>query len=304
MGVLTSQGVPHVQTSRKVCQMKERQKQEERTKMANMENSQSEDIALFPWSFQRKTRFFKTGDAFFEEGNNACFQRSKHIVQDAEIDDLLACFSNVNMKEEEPLLFCDVKGCTETFFTVKAYELHQSSVHKFICSFCRRNFPSNYLLELHITENHDTLVATRMQRGEAAYVCIVETCDIKFKNHSERVKHLIEFHKYPSDFRFTKKRRTKTPKQECKTLGLTASETTPALQHDAPMDDKYQGIQLGVEDEKNCAASVEVDMENKANAKIEVKQKNIPKTISFGRGNSRSFQTRRGQNKKTKTNKD
>ena len=43
------------------------------------------------------------------------------------------------------------------FFRVYSYEAHYSSFHRNTCLECRRTFPSNFLLDLHILENHDVL---------------------------------------------------------------------------------------------------------------------------------------------------
>ena len=38
-----------------------------------------------------------------------------------------------------------------------SYEAHYSSFHRNTCLECHRTFPSNFLLDLHILENHDVL---------------------------------------------------------------------------------------------------------------------------------------------------
>jgi hypothetical protein len=38
-----------------------------------------------------------------------------------------------------------------------SYEAHYGSFHRNICLECHRSFPSNFLLDLHILENHDVL---------------------------------------------------------------------------------------------------------------------------------------------------
>ena len=42
-------------------------------------------------------------------------------------------------------------------YILYSYEAHYSSFHRNICLECNRTFPSNFLLDLHILENHDVL---------------------------------------------------------------------------------------------------------------------------------------------------
>src|SRR5689334_3565568 len=44
-----------------------------------------------------------------------------------------------------------------SFSTYDEYEVHYKAAHTNRCSECRRNFPSDHYLTLHIAENHDPL---------------------------------------------------------------------------------------------------------------------------------------------------
>lgn len=55
---------------------------------------------------------------------------------------------------------------TLSFASFEAYEVHYSQMHVNRCLECRRNFPTEHFLNLHIEENHDSLVAARRERGE------------------------------------------------------------------------------------------------------------------------------------------
>jgi hypothetical protein len=37
------------------------------------------------------------------------------------------------------------------------FEGHYNSVHRHVCSVCRRTLPSNHLLDIHLLENHDAM---------------------------------------------------------------------------------------------------------------------------------------------------
>jgi hypothetical protein len=53
------------------------------------------------------------------------------------------------------------------FFTsYEDYEVHDNKAHMNRCVECRKNFPTEHFLNLHIEENHDALVGVRKDRGE------------------------------------------------------------------------------------------------------------------------------------------
>lgn len=55
---------------------------------------------------------------------------------------------------------------TLSFSSFEAYEVHYSQTHMNRCLECRKNFPTEHFLNLHIEENHDALVSVRRERGE------------------------------------------------------------------------------------------------------------------------------------------
>ena len=50
---------------------------------------------------------------------------------------------------------CHISGCSQRFRSVEEYEHHYNSLHRHVCSACRRSFPSARLLDVHIEEWHD-----------------------------------------------------------------------------------------------------------------------------------------------------
>ena len=52
------------------------------------------------------------------------------------------------------------------FCTFEDFEAHYKKVHAYRCSECRKNFPTEYFLGLHISENHDPLNEARRAKGE------------------------------------------------------------------------------------------------------------------------------------------
>lgn len=58
-----------------------------------------------------------------------------------------------------------------SFFSYEDYDVHYQKYHVNRCVECRKNFPSEHYLGLHIAENHDPLNEARRARGEKT-VCL------------------------------------------------------------------------------------------------------------------------------------
>lgn len=56
------------------------------------------------------------------------------------------------------------------FATYEEYEIHYQQAHVNRCGQCGKNFPTSRFLDLHIEENHDSLVLARRARGEKTVV--------------------------------------------------------------------------------------------------------------------------------------
>ena len=55
---------------------------------------------------------------------------------------------------------------TLSFSSYEEYEIHYNKTHVNRCHGCRKNFPTDHFLILHIEEIHDALVSVRRERGE------------------------------------------------------------------------------------------------------------------------------------------
>lgn len=53
-----------------------------------------------------------------------------------------------------------------SFPSYEEYEAHYHKAHTNRCLECRKNFPSEHILSLHIEECHDSLAAVRREKGE------------------------------------------------------------------------------------------------------------------------------------------
>lgn len=147
-------------------------------------------------------RHLTCNDPFFEDGNSVFCFHEKTVNSD--IDFLVDSITAVHIEE----FSCSVKGCMETFTNPIQYNRHFDMLHKFRCVTCFRNFSSNYLLSLHISESHDAFFQAQRDKRLAIYQCLVESCGRTFKVIETRRRHLVEKHKYPADFRFHAVKRT------------------------------------------------------------------------------------------------
>ncbi|NXI74706.1 ZN511 protein, partial [Anseranas semipalmata] len=103
---------------------------------------------------------------------------------------------------------CHISGCSQVFDTLESYEHHYNTLHRNVCSFCKRSFPSGHLLDIHILEWHDSLFQI-MAEKQNMYKCLVEGCAEKFKSSKDRKDHLVTVHLYPADFRFDRPKKVK-----------------------------------------------------------------------------------------------
>ncbi|OAA74585.1 C2H2 type zinc finger domain-containing protein [Akanthomyces lecanii RCEF 1005] len=100
-------------------------------------------------------------------------------------------------------ILCSLPPHAEMAFdSYTAYETHYSSFHTNRCMACRRNFPSQHLLGVHIEETHDPIVKVKREQGVHTYSCFVEGCERKCLTHQKRRMHMIDKHMYPKNFFF------------------------------------------------------------------------------------------------------
>ena len=77
-----------------------------------------------------------------------------------------------------PEMICSLPPHRQTlsFATYEEYEVHYLKTHTNRCTECRKNFPTEHFLNLHIEENHDSLVSVRKERGEKIVSLIILHC--------------------------------------------------------------------------------------------------------------------------------
>ncbi|EFN51066.1 hypothetical protein CHLNCDRAFT_141422 [Chlorella variabilis] len=72
----------------------------------------------------------------------------------------------------------------------------------FECGRCHAALPTARLLDIHVSEMHDSFFAAQAARRMPVYLCLVEGCARKFCTVEERKQHLTEHHKFPRNYNF------------------------------------------------------------------------------------------------------
>ncbi|KAF2799595.1 hypothetical protein K505DRAFT_321023 [Melanomma pulvis-pyrius CBS 109.77] len=89
-----------------------------------------------------------------------------------------------------------------TFASFDDYDVHYQKTHVHRCQECRKNFPDDHFLHLHIAENHDPISAAKRDRGEKMYACLIPTCPRPCSTPQKRRLHMIDKHQFPRDYDF------------------------------------------------------------------------------------------------------
>ncbi|XP_027548809.1 zinc finger protein 511 [Neopelma chrysocephalum] len=181
---------------------------------------------------------------------------------------------------------CHISGCCQVFDTLEGYEHHYNTLHRNVCSFCKRSFPSGNLLDIHILEWHDSLFQV-MAEKQNMYKCLVEGCPEKFKSSKDRKDHLVTVHLYPADFRFDRPKKVKSvpkhtscPTEQGPSVPMEVSvETAEQFQLDPMETGPGEDMEI-----PQPAASPGPSLPEKR-----LYKSRIPSTICFGQGATRGF---------------
>ncbi|XP_022355185.1 zinc finger protein 511 isoform X3 [Enhydra lutris kenyoni] len=218
-----------------------------------------------PFHFAARRVRFPRDHEFFEDGDV-----QRHLY----LQDVLTQVTGSPERPRVPEFTCQVAGCCQVFDSLENYEHHYHTLHRNVCSFCGRAFPSVHLLDVHILEWHDSLFQILSERQDM-YQCLVEGCAERFRSGRDRKEHLVRRHLYPADFRFDKPKRSRGPAMP----GAAIQESAEAL---------------GEGEEQSGGDAMDVCPEHAAPRPEPVGERRtyghrIPSTICFGQGASRGF---------------
>ncbi|XP_023301845.2 protein lethal(2)k10201 [Lucilia cuprina] len=150
-------------------------------------------------------------------------------------------------------IFCNVLGCSMIFDSVASYQSHYNVMHRFICAECKKSMPTEHLLDLHISEHHDSYFKARVDRGERLFKCYLEECKQIFENAAQRKEHCIKEHRFPSNFRFdqmVKNGQHKKVKASQNSSKQTAMEDVEVLKHKEFIHKELKMISFGHQKER------------------------------------------------------
>ncbi|KAF9345704.1 hypothetical protein BGX26_002821 [Mortierella sp. AD094] len=152
-----------------------------------------------------KKRPLLQDDPFFQEGvyeYKAAWLRLED--ENAYIPDMVEAEDGETHTRLTQPQACHYDQChgEHTFSSAAAYEHHYETNHRHICQNCKKAFPGEKWLELHLHEIHDIMVKIKQERGEKTYRCFVEGCDRLCSAPDKRRRHLIDKHQYPKSFNF------------------------------------------------------------------------------------------------------
>ncbi|XP_072881800.1 zinc finger protein 511 [Hemitrygon akajei] len=239
-----------------------------------------------PFTFASRTGFLPRDDRFFEDGDIL-----RHLY-------LQNATSSVGEMERPKVseFCCHITGCSQLFDTLESYEHHYNTLHRNVCSSCKRSFPSSHLLDVHILEWHDSLFQILAAKHNM-YQCLIESCTEKFKTSSDRKNHLIKVHGYPSDFRFDKPKKLKcNPKnQERNPYDMEVEATVCQKEAD---DTFCKATVESMEPEPGETMEAESPPRPEKSGTAMLRQRppiscRVPATICFGHGSIRGFKNPR-----------
>lgn len=184
------------------------------------------------------------------------------------------------------------------------------------CSQCHATLPTSRLLELHVSEAHDSFFAAQAARRLPVFLCLVEGCARKFCTVEERKQHLTDHHKFPRHFHFDRLH-LKRRKAQIRPLpqfqkghgrqAMAADEAADsaagaatAAQPAAAGDDQQQqgaagaggqgaGVDAAAGPASPTVAAADAVAHGMSRLSMAAETSSVPSAISFGRGRGRGL---------------
>ncbi|SPJ72981.1 uncharacterized protein FTOL_02710 [Fusarium torulosum] len=241
-----------------------------------------------------------------EEELDSDSEHTQTVPSLRQVSKLTQLDSAIDDEEDTVAMRCNLPPHREplAFRSYDEYEVHYNKTHTNRCLECRKNFPSEHLLNVHIEECHDPLVTVKKEQGEHTYSCFVEGCERKCMTHQKRRMHLIDKHMYPKNFFFAvtrdgidgrrsllndsshHRRRSSTNSQATKSSRRRASlkegETSPSQQEPKSQQSPKSPTAQRVERKEEKVNPVDTDMTDLAGAMSSLSF--VPPSVRFGRG--------------------
>ncbi|XP_038599884.1 zinc finger protein 511 [Tachyglossus aculeatus] len=242
-----------------------------------------------PFRFAPRRLRFPRHHPIFEDGDV-----QRHLY----LQDVITQVGEVIERPKVSEFSCPAAGCCQVFDTLEGYEHHYNTLHRNVCSFCKRSFPSGHLLDTHILEWHDALFQILSEK-QNMYQCLVAGCAEKFETSRARKDHLVKVHLYPSDFRFDRPKKTRGQMKQSPAGG---KNEVPAMSVEAAGGPEEPS---GADAMEVCpgeggqgAPAMEESPTPTALPEKPAYSSRIPTTICFGQGATRGFKSTKKRNKR------
>ncbi|XP_006848252.2 zinc finger protein 511 [Amborella trichopoda] len=242
----------------------------------------------FPyWSVIR--RKYDPDAPFFASGNIERELLSKQVALDLTQDEE---YELSNMADaEHGKICCPIAGCGAQLISLEDFEDHYLSRHSASCSVCSRVYPTSRLLNIHISEAHDSFFQAKVARGYAMYECLVEGCGAKMTSYKSRHQHLVDKHKFPDSFEFLKKhhpsKRQRQRRQACSKKGAV-DQKMRGVREEHQKREEREDDQKGIEERKGMDVDGTIeDLVSKV-SKLSTAD-STPSVVSFGRRHTRGL---------------
>lgn len=198
-----------------------------------------------------------------------------------------------------------------TFATYNDYQAHYYQSHTNRCRECQKNLPTPHFLELHLSENHDPIVAAKRDRGERTFGCFVEGCEKVCSEWQKRRSHLVDKHGFPKNYDFfivnngiDGRRSMLRPgvdaqghrRSSCERRGSTTTASTVATEATTASQDTQRTERTEPdesEQERHMSARGHQDSK-KANSSVDTLTKSfsslqfVPRSVTFGKRKGKS----------------
>ncbi|RLW04033.1 hypothetical protein DV515_00006195, partial [Chloebia gouldiae] len=222
-----------------------------------------------PFSFAPRRLRLGLQHPLFEDGDV-----HRHLY----LQGVLSSLQEVAERPKVSEFSCHISGCSQVFDTLESYEHHYNTLHRNVCSFCKRSFPSGNLLDIHILEWHDSLFQI-MAEKQNMYQCLVEGCTEKFKSSKDRKDHLL----LSQDVKFclcSGSKHTSSPTEQGSSVPMDVS---------VEMAEQFQVNPMETGPEENMEISQPAASPGPSLQEKRLYKSRIPSTICFGQGATRGF---------------
>jgi hypothetical protein len=152
-------------------------------------------------------------------------------------------------------------------------------IHRYECLECHVSLPTAHLLDLHVSEMHDSFFAAQAARRMSVYPCLVEACGRTFCTVEERRQHLVDLHRFPKQYSFDRLH-LRRKKGQIRPLRQYQKSNLRRAERGEPYVEESTAAHMG--DVERNAQGNEL-LEGFSRLRMAAETSEIPARLSFGR---------------------